>query len=108
MYEKAKALIREFEGLRLEAYKCPAGVLTIGYGHTSGVKEGMSITEAEAEQLLDADVESAAAQVKSAVKVELNANQLDALIDFVFNLGIGNLRSSTLLKKLNARDYCTR
>ena len=105
MYEKAKALIREFEGLRLEAYKCPAGVLTIGYGHTSGVKEGMSITEAEAEQLLDADVESAAAQVKSAVKVELNANQLDALIDFVFNLGIGNLRSSTLLKKLNARDY---
>lgn len=105
MYEKAKALIREFEGLRLEAYRCPAGVLTIGYGHTSNVKEGMSITEAEAEQLLNTDVESAAAQVKFAVKVELNANQLDALIDFVFNLGIGNLRSSTLLKKLNTGDY---
>lgn len=105
MHEKAKALIKEFEGLRLKAYRCPAGVLTIGYGHTSGVKEGMFITEAEAEQILNTDVESAAVQVKSAVKVELNANQLDALIDFVFNLGIGNFKSSTLLKKLNAGDY---
>lgn len=105
MYEKAKALIKEFEGLRLNAYRCPAGVLTIGYGHTSEVKEGMSITEEEANALLDQDVSIAAEQVKSAVKVELNANQLDALIDFVFNLGIGNLKSSTLLKKLNAGDY---
>lgn len=105
MYEKAKALIKEFEGLRLNAYRCPAGVLTIGYGHTSGVKEGMSITEVEANALLDQDVSIAAEQVKSVVKVNLNANQLDALIDFVFNLGIGNLRSSTLLKKLNAGDY---
>lgn len=105
MYEKAKALIKEFEGLRLNAYRCPAGVFTIGYGHTSRVKEGMSITEEEANALLDQDISIAAEQVKSAVKVELNTNQLDALIDFVFNLGIGNLRSSTLLKKLNAEDY---
>lgn len=105
MYEKAKALIREFEGLRLEAYRCPAGVLTIGYGHTEGVKEGESITEAEAEQLLDSDIDKVAKQVKSVVTVPLTNSQLDALIDFTFNLGIGNLKSSTLLKKLNAGDY---
>ena len=105
MYEKAKALIREFEGLRLEAYRCPAGVLTIGYGHTEGVKEGEVITEAEAEQLLESDIDKAANQVKSVVTVPLTDSQLDALIDFTFNLGIGNLKSSTLLKKLNAGDY---
>ena len=105
MYEKAKALIREFEGLRLEAYRCPAGVLTIGYGHTEGVKEGEVITEVEAEQLLDSDTNKVAKQVKSVVTVPLTDSQLDALIDFTFNLGIGNLKSSTLLKKLNAGDY---
>ena len=105
MYEKAKALIREFEGLRLEAYRCPAGVLTIGYGHTEDVKEGEVITEAEAEQLLDYDTDKAAKQVKSVVTVPLIDSQLNALIDFTFNLGIGNLKSSTLLKKLNAGDY---
>lgn len=98
-------IIKHFEGLRLEAYLCPAGVPTIGYGHTKGVKLGQKITKEQAEQFLADDYLEAEQQVAHLVKVPLKHNQLEALTSFVFNLGIGNLRSSTLLRKLNTGDY---
>lgn len=100
-----KDVIRKWEGLRLTAYLCPAGVPTIGYGHTYGVKMGQVISEAQAEVFLDHDYQSAEEDVLELVKVPLNENQLGALTSFVFNLGSGNLRISTLLRKLNEGDY---
>ena len=101
----AHDLVHCFEGLYLSAYLCPAGVPTIGYGHTSGVKMGQRITRAQAETYLRADMAAAAAQVDKLVKVPLTANQRGALASFVFNLGAGNLQSSTLLRLLNQGDY---
>ncbi len=98
-------LIKKFEGLYLTAYLCPADVWTIGYGHTKSVKPGMVITEAEADRLLEQDVAWVKAAVVGAVKVPLTANQTSALYSFVFNVGAGAFRSSTLLRKLNAGDY---
>lgn len=95
-------LIKEFEGLRLTAYKCAAGVWTIGYGHTEGVTGAMVITEATADELLARDLAKFEAGVSKLVKVELNQNQFDALVSFAFNCGLANLAKSTLLKKLNA------
>ena len=102
---KGIALIKDFEGLRLGAYYCSAGVLTIGYGHTGGVKEGDLITEQKAEQLLQDDLKKFENGVLRLVRVPLNQNQFDALVSFAFNLGVGNLGKSTLLKMLNNRDY---
>lgn len=98
-------LIKQFEGLRLESYLCPAGIPTVGWGHTKNVKLGQKITREQAERYLADDYLEAESQVANCVKVPLKVNQLDALTSFVFNLGIGNLRSSTLLKKLNKADY---
>jgi lysozyme len=99
-------LTKVSEGERLKAYLCPAGRLTIGYGHTGpDVTEGMVIDEAKAEALLAADLAHAGEGVTRAVKVALNDNQYAALCDFVFNLGAGAFGGSTLLKKLNAGDY---
>jgi lysozyme len=98
-------IIKQFEGLRLEAYKCPADVWTIGYGHTNKVKQGDVITEGEADILLALDVQEAERAVSSYVDVDINQNQFDALVSFVYNLGAGNFKSSTLLKKLNQGDY---
>jgi lysozyme len=98
-------LIKEFEGCKLKAYKCPADVWTIGYGHTSGVKEGDEITQQEADRLLADDVHSFTAGVQRLVSSDLNRNQLGALVSFAFNLGLGNLRHSTLLKLVNAGDF---
>lgn len=98
-------LIASFEGLRLTSYRDPAGVLTIGYGHTNGVKEGQTITKEEALQLLKQDIQTAEKAVKRLVTVPLNQNQFDALVSFTYNLGQGNLSTSTLLKKLNKGDY---
>jgi len=98
-------IIKQYEGLRLEAYLCPAGIPTIGWGHTFGVKLGQKISVAQAEVFLDHDYQEAEDQVKQVVKVPLTDNQLGALVSFVFNLGIGKLKSSTLLKKLNSGDY---
>ena len=99
-------LTRRFEGLRLTAYQDSCGVWTIGYGHTGGrVRKGLTITEPEALELLTTDVLSAAACVNHAVQSPINQNQFDALVDFVFNLGIGNFLSSTLLHKVNACEF---
>lgn len=99
-------LIKSFEGLELKAYKDSVGVLTIGYGSTgSHVTVGKVITKQEADDLLKQDVVRFEKGVSDLVKVSLNQNQFDALVSFAFNLGLSNLKSSTLLKKLNASDY---
>lgn len=93
--EKAIELIKEFEGLRLSAYKCEAGVWTIGWGHTSGVKPGMKISAEHADELLLADAESVARFLSP---LELTPNQRAALISFGYNIGVDALRRSTLMK----------
>ena len=98
-------IIKQYEGCKLQAYLCPAGIPTIGYGHTYGVKLGRTISQAEAEVLLDHDYHEALLGVESVVKVQLTEAQEGALVSFVFNLGIGKLQGSTLLKKLNQGDY---
>jgi len=103
--EKAKRLIKEFEGLRLTAYLCPAGVWTIGYGHTKGVKRGMKIDQAQADRLLDIDLIDVARSIRQLVKVNINDNQAQALVSFVFNIGYGAFAKSTLLRKINNRDF---
>lgn len=102
--DKGLELIKKYEGCRLLAYKCPAGVWTIGYGHTAGVKSGMAITKADAERLLLQDLKRFEEGVEALVKVPLTSNQFSALVSFAFNCGLAALRSSTLLKKLNAGD----
>ena len=96
-------LIKRFEGLYLKAYVCPAGVLTIGYGHTRGVKPGDEINELQAELYLREDVEACEIQLNY-LTLPINQHQFDALCSFIFNLGIGNFMQSTLLKKLKAGD----
>ena len=98
-------IVKEAEGLRLSAYLCPAGIPTIGYGHTKGVKLGDTCTREQAEEWLENDFFMAKQDVKAVVRVPLRENQLDALASFVFNLGVRKLIQSTLLKKLNAGDY---
>jgi lysozyme len=101
-------LAKEAEGLRLTAYPDPAtggAPWTIGYGSTRGVKPGMSITLAEAQQRLVVDMTEAGNAVTRWVDVPLTQGQFDALADFVFNLGEGRFRSSTLLNRINAKDF---
>lgn len=98
-------LIKYYEGLRLQAYQCSAKVWTIGYGHTENVCSGDVITEDEAFFLLHQDIAESEYWVNQYVLVPLTQNQFDALVSFVFNLGVGNFRTSTLLKKLNSSDY---
>ena len=102
---KGIALIKEFEGIRLKAYKCPGGVWTIGYGHTAGVKPGMVITKAQAEEYLKADL-IAFERYLNGLGLDLDQNQFDALISLIYNIGIGNFQKSTLLRKarINAND----
>lgn len=102
---KGLDIIKRFEGLSYTSYRCPAGVWTIGYGHTRGVKEGDEICDVGAEELLKKDVESAERAVNTFVDVDLTQEQFDALVSFVFNLGVGNFKKSTLLRKLNKEDY---
>ena len=99
------SLIKKFEGCKLQAYYCSGGVLTIGYGHTGGVKETDVITQEEADKLLKGDVLRFEKYVEDNVKVELDQNQFDALVAWTFNLGVGNLKSSTMLKKLNNGEF---
>tara|TARA_Y100000768_G_scaffold225407_1_gene170208 strand:+ start:68 stop:511 length:444 start_codon:yes stop_codon:yes gene_type:complete len=99
------ALIKKFEGCRLESYRCSANVLTIGYGHTGGVLETDVITQDDADKLLEEDIAKFENYVNDNVIVELNQSQFDALVAWTFNLGVGNLRQSTMLRKLNEGDY---
>lgn len=99
-------LIKQFEGTVLKVYKDAVGKDTIGVGHL--IKSGESfttLTQQQAEDLLAKDLIQFEVGVTKAVKVPLKQNQFDALVSFSFNLGIGNLNSSTLLKKLNVGDY---
>ena len=102
-------LLKKFEGCKLKAYRCPANVCTIGYGHTSAagapqVADGMIITQADAEDILKRDIVKYEIAVMDLVKVKLTQNQFDVLVDFAYNAGVGNLKSSTMLKKVNAGD----
>lgn len=98
-------LIKEFESLSLEAYLCPAGVWTIGWGHTGAVDKVDSITEEQANKILENDLEKFEEAVTKNCRADLNDNQFAALVSFTFNAGIGALRSSTLLRRLNEGDY---
>lgn len=102
--EKGLSLVRQFEGLRTTAYKCSAGVWTIGYGHTQQVKAGQVITKAQADAFLQLDISKADAAIQRLVHVPLNQNERDALASFIFNLGVGAFESSTLLSKINDDD----
>ena len=99
------SLIRHFEGCSLDAYLCPAGVWTIGYGHTHGVKEGDKIDQEAAEAFLIEDLEEFEDHVQRLVEVDLSQDQFDALVSWTFNLGYGNLAQSTLLARLNDGLY---
>lgn len=104
--KKGIELMHQFEGLSLNAYICPAGVPTIGYGNTyyeSGrkVQIGDSITKERAEKIFQWVADSFAIRVRQLVKKQLNENQFSALVSFTYNLGVANLKSSTLLKKVN-------
>lgn len=105
-------LIRSFEGYHRKlpngdctTYRCPAGVLTIGFGNTEGIKEGMVWTRAEAEAALLRELAQFEAAVDRLVTVELNQNQFDALVSFSYNAGIGALQQSTVLRKTNKKDF---
>jgi len=104
------ALIKEFEGCRLKAYRCPAGIWTIGYGHTSAagapiVNPEDTITQDEAEEILRRDLQQYERGVEKMVTANLTQGQFDALVDFAYNAGVGALQKSTLLKKVNAEDF---
>lgn len=106
-----RALIEACEGLRLKAYRDAVGVLTVGFGHTTAagkpiVKEGMELTgKAEADSILASDLKRVEDDVSKCLLVETKQCQFDALISFTYNLGIGNFKNSTLLRKVNAGDF---
>ena len=123
-------LVKSFEGIHdgdlsvigLQPKMCPAGIWTVGYGRAlrskttnaflkgaSGKAEALAkypaLTVAQAEAMLAFDLNDFSAKVQGLIKVKVNVNQFGALVSFAYNLGTGNLASSTLLKKLNAGDY---
>jgi lysozyme len=102
--EEGLSLIKKFEGCELEAYRCSANVLTIGYGHTKGVEENQKITQEEAEEMLASELGEYEDYINDMVECDLEQHQFDALVAWVYNLGPTNLRSSTMLKRLNAND----
>lgn len=103
--DKGIELIKQFEGFRNQAYLCPAGVWTIGYGHTKAVKPGMVISSTRGEVLLREDLRFFEATVNQSVKVPLNQNQFDALVSLCYNIGSTAFNNSTLLKLLNKSQY---
>ena len=105
-------IVKKFEGLHklrddglVHAYRCPAGVWTLGFGKTKGIRSGMTCTIAEAEQHLKDELDAHGKIVKRLVNVPLSQGQYDALVSFVFNVGGGNFKSSTALKRLNLGMY---
>ena len=111
MSDKGLNIIKQFEGFRSKPYLCPAGVPTIGYGSTvypngrAVTLKDAPITENDAHQILLATVKKYEDAVNRYVQVKLTQNQFDALVDFTYNAGIGNLQKSTLLKRVNAGDF---
>lgn len=110
MTEEGLALIRRFEGFRDEAYRCPAGVWTIGYGHTSqagppAVRPGLRMSEEEARRVLAADVEMFGNDVAALLVRAVSAAQFSALVSFAYNVGIGAFRRSSVLKAVNAGRF---
>ena len=110
--ERGLALIKNFEGYHRRlpngdciAYRCPANVLTLGYGCTKGIKPGMIWTEKQALDELAKELVGHEHAVLRLVSVDFNQNQFDALVSFAYNCGNGALEKSTLLKKLNKGDY---
>lgn len=99
---KGVDLIKKYEGCKLTAYKCPAGIPTIGYGHTKGVKMGMTITQQQADTFLKEDLKPIE-KVLNSMGINYAQNQFDALISWLFNLGTGSFNSSTLKKKIVAK-----
>ena len=102
-----KDLIKKFEGCKLKAYKCPANVWTIGFGNTfyedgTKVKEGEVITQERADELFDIIISEFVRMTDVLVKSNVTENNFSALVSFTFNVGTGNLKKSTLLKKVNA------
>lgn len=107
MTKQGIELIKSFEGCRLEAYKCQAGVWTIGYGHTQGVYEGKKITEEEAERLLASDLakfETGVRNILGTLANGMSENKIDALVSLAFNIGLGAFKNSTLVKKIKQAD----
>lgn len=104
---KAYRVIKYYEKCHLEAYLCPSGIPTIGWGHTGkDVKIGMEpITQEQADKWLEQDVAEAEAAVNKYVKVPLLQHQFDALVSFVYNVGAGAFAKSTLVKVLNNKSY---
>lgn len=105
VFNTAEDLSKHFEGLYLNAYLCPSGIPTIGYGHTDNVQLGQRCTEAQANEWLRQDLAESYAAVDELVKVEITGGQREALADFVFNLGRGRLKDSTLLKLVNSGKF---
>jgi lysozyme len=100
-----QALTEQFEGCSLTAYQDSAGIWTLGFGHTGGVTQGMTCTQAQAEAWLLEDIQWAVTVVNNLVTVQLTQGEFDALVDFVFNVGSGNFASSTMLRMLNASNF---
>ena len=99
------SLIKKFEGCELEAYKCSAGVWTIGYGHTKDVEEGDTWSQSHAEHMLEVELHEYESYINDFVTAPLSQNQFDAMVSWVYNLGSANLKASTMLKVLTAGDY---
>lgn len=101
----AADLVKQFEGCRLDSYRDLGGVWTIGYGCTDGVTGGMSVSQEDADIMLADALEEKAGGVDNLLTVDLTANQAAALISFSYNVGLGNLKSSTLLRLVNAGTF---
>lgn len=99
-------IIKE-EGLRLKAYRCQAGVWTIGVGHTAGVKQGDTITQERAYELLKRDLKGFEDVLNENIQAQLKQHEFDSLMSFIFNVGAGAFKKSTLLKKLNNKEDIT-
>ncbi len=97
-----RALVTRYEGLRLKAYRCSSGKLTIGYGHTHGVKAGQTITREQAERYLTNDINWYRSVVNRSITKKMTPAQETALISFAFNVGSGRFATSSVVKHFNA------
>lgn len=103
--KEGRLIISNFEGIKLKSYEDSVGVWTIGLGHTKGVTGGMTITKDQALAFFQSDIREFEQWVNVLVKAPLTQYQFDALVSFTFNLGPTNLKTSTLLEKVNEKDY---